>query len=250
MTQSEPIAAADVSPARSFLVPKQRRRQFLFWFTLLSLIGWVLARSATSQVAGLFSQPGLPPNLSGNEHLAAFVGGAIFGAIVAAAQWFVLRRYLAKSGWWILATSVGWLIFITLSTFFPPPNPLLGAETPFALATRLLIVSGFGVLWIGLAQWQVLRRSARRIWWWVLVPLVANLGAELLMVPIYALAKAGVTHLAQVSSNTTQVVTILVVVLPLIRALLWSLIQAGFFLLCRRKGETVSLEQADIVDLA
>jgi hypothetical protein len=35
---------------------------------------------------------------------------ATYGAVVGLAQWFVLRRRVRMSGWWIPATVIGWLI--------------------------------------------------------------------------------------------------------------------------------------------
>jgi hypothetical protein len=46
--------------------------------------------------------------------------GATFGTPFGIAQWIVLRRYLRRAGWWVLATALGYVIvFLLGASFFP-----------------------------------------------------------------------------------------------------------------------------------
>ncbi len=38
------------------------------------------------------------------------VGAAAFGTVLGALQWLVLRRQVARAGWWVLASTVGWVV--------------------------------------------------------------------------------------------------------------------------------------------
>ena len=89
------------------------------WLVLRERIaraGWWLVASVGGGVVG-----GL---VSAGMILGAYVGaGQIMGDVVAvilgwvlvgvgmgAAQWLVLRGYVARAGWWVLASTVGWII--------------------------------------------------------------------------------------------------------------------------------------------
>ncbi len=45
--------------------------------------------------------------------------GAAFGALLGIAQWIVLRRHLKQSGWWIPASSIGYLLGYSLGELLP-----------------------------------------------------------------------------------------------------------------------------------
>jgi hypothetical protein len=48
-----------------------------------------------------------------------WVGGAVlFGTVVGALQWLVLRRQVARAGWWVLASTVGWVVGMPLGGIF------------------------------------------------------------------------------------------------------------------------------------
>ena len=76
-----------------------------------------------------------------------FFGGFAGGFVGGALQWLVLRRQVARAGWWVLASTVG---------------GFLGA------------VGGLFVGWVvggfvgGVLEWLVLRQQVARAGWWVL----------------------------------------------------------------------------------
>ena len=47
---------------------------------------------------------------SGDIIVAGSVGIALGGILTGVLQWLVLRRQVARAGWWVLATTVGWVV--------------------------------------------------------------------------------------------------------------------------------------------
>jgi hypothetical protein len=79
----------------------------------------------------------------------AILTGSIAGATIGIVQWFVLRSRLPFLPiWWIVATSIGMALGLSLSTAF------LGTETAGKELLWRAVITG---LCIGLAQWIVLR---------------------------------------------------------------------------------------------
>jgi hypothetical protein len=84
--------------------------------------------------------------------LALFLVGLVMGIL----QWVVLRQYLRRAGWWILASAVGWSGGWAIALALAPQGigiltePLLGAA-------------------IGTLQWLVLRRQLHQAGWWIVV---------------------------------------------------------------------------------
>ena len=73
---------------------------------------WVLASlSAVLCVAALVAAvPAFDPGLG-----VAF-GGSVLGLL----QWLVMRQHVARAGWWVLASTVGWVAGGFLSGAFEP----------------------------------------------------------------------------------------------------------------------------------
>ncbi len=82
--------------------------------------------------------------------------GFTVGLWVGLLQWFVLRqRVRQQSGWWILASGVGWLVGSLLAIVLPIEDPVL--------------VGALLGLGISAGQWFVLRRWVHRAEWWVII---------------------------------------------------------------------------------
>lgn len=62
--------------------------KLLIVWILATSMGWVMGQAINSYLVGI---------------VALILPGIILGA----SQWLILRHYLSKAGWWILATSVG-----------------------------------------------------------------------------------------------------------------------------------------------
>ncbi len=74
-------------------------------------------------------------------------------------QYILLRLYLPRIGWWILATGLGWLLAFAVLRWG------LGATYDSTLGTGLTfpVVGGS----IGLGQWFLLRRRLSHAAWWI-----------------------------------------------------------------------------------
>ncbi len=100
------------------------------------------------------------------------MGGVLFG-LVAAAQAVVLRGRVPAAGRWILVSAVAGAVGIAV---------ILAAlnDNERAWSNTLLPMTAFTLLgvWLGAAQWLVLRRHVARAAWWVLVS-AASLGLTL-----------------------------------------------------------------------
>jgi hypothetical protein len=78
------------------------------------------------------------------------------GLVIGILQWVVLRQYLRRAGWWILASAVGWaggwwIVFAV-------------APQEIGVLTEPLLGAAMGTL-----QWLVLRRTLRQAGWWIVV---------------------------------------------------------------------------------
>jgi hypothetical protein len=92
-------------------------------------------------------------------------------------HWLILRRWFARAGWWILASSVGSLVgFLILGV------GLAGADTGhgFLFISDSYVVDVAAILAgaaVGAMQWSVLRQWVGRAGWWVLASSVSWFGA-------------------------------------------------------------------------
>jgi hypothetical protein len=81
---------------------------------------WVLA-----SIVGLAVGMGVAEVVDSATDLGGAVVGAVVGASVGIAQWLVLRRQVARAGWWVLASSVGLAAtFLALSGFAAVCSPV------------------------------------------------------------------------------------------------------------------------------
>ena len=51
-----------------------------------------------------------------------WVGGGYIGTVVGVLQWLVLRRQVPRAGWWVLASTVGWVVAIPVGDIAGPPG--------------------------------------------------------------------------------------------------------------------------------
>jgi hypothetical protein len=80
-------------------------------------------------------------------------------------QYLLLRRYLPRMGWWIVATALGWplalfgadRLYATLSTTFD-------VNSVWFVVVKIILTGGT----IGLVQWFVLRQRVHHAAWWIL----------------------------------------------------------------------------------
>jgi hypothetical protein len=77
----------------------RRQLQPAGWWILASIIGFGIGKVLGDQVAA--SVGGL---------VGSALGGGAIGLVAGALQWLVLQRKVVSSGWWVLASTIGWAI--------------------------------------------------------------------------------------------------------------------------------------------
>jgi hypothetical protein len=101
----------------------------------------------------------------------------IVGLSLGTAQWPIIRRHMASSGWWVVASTVGLALGLTVGVVLVEQigRAIIAGQVNF----RMLGVAGraasFGTIGLvagaalGLAQWLVLRRHAPGCGRWVYI---------------------------------------------------------------------------------
>ena len=153
------------------------------WWTLVTIAA--VTASATSLLVVDRVIPGFPFvffNSTAGFYVYFLIIGTLFGAVLGVAQWFVLRVYIHRAGWWVLASVIGMAIGnpaihavyqTSLALGGPYPNaigligPGYGIEALAELGIRLLAFAVAGTI-LGFAQCLVLRMSVGRAAWWPL----------------------------------------------------------------------------------
>ena len=105
------------------------------------------------------------------DYLFGYLFVPITGILTGSLQYGLLRRYLSRMGWWVLATTGGWLLGLLLT---------YGLRQAAANFWTVDVIYGPGSqevvfflmgLSIGLGQWLLLRRRLPWAGWWI----VANI---------------------------------------------------------------------------
>jgi len=101
---------------------------------LTGSVRWVVASVAASAVgAVVVLLVGLVDTDAG-----LLVGVSLYGLLAGALQWLVLKRQVARAGWWVLASSVAWLVAIPVGDMAGPPGwAVYGAITGTVLVWLL-----------------------------------------------------------------------------------------------------------------
>lgn len=145
-----------------WLVLRPHLRRAWQWIAA-SVAGWLVAFNIGSLVFGIMTDvlngPGLSLFESAVSANATVSGlavlfivwlliGAAGGAVAGGVQWFVLRQYFPRSGWWVAANALGWGVglgsswFAVLATltFIVPPSSNVAAG--ITVGTPLALVGG------------------------------------------------------------------------------------------------------------
>ena len=95
------------------------------------------------------------------DYLGMYIFVPIAGLLTGVLQYGLLRRYLPHMGWWVLATTGGWLLGPLLILM---PGWLNFCTYEPANFNMAFIVMGLS---IGVLQWLLLRRRLPRAGWWI-----------------------------------------------------------------------------------
>lgn len=108
----------------------------LQWLVLrkhLARAGWWVAASlaAVAVVGGVILGVGLL-----DADVGWVAGMSAFGTVVGVLQWAMLKRQVHRAGWWVLASTVGWVAGMPLGDIAGPPA--LGAVYGVVTGTMLV----------------------------------------------------------------------------------------------------------------
>jgi hypothetical protein len=95
------------------------------------------------------------------DYLGVYTFIPIVSLLMGVLQYGLLRRYLPRMGWWVLATPGGWLLGVLLILIFGWLNFWTDETWDIDLAFIVLGLS------IGVGQWLLLRRRLPRAGWWI-----------------------------------------------------------------------------------
>jgi hypothetical protein len=132
------------------------KRYALFWFIMNfcgSTLGWTISSWLEIRIDVSFE--------------VLFYLLAI-GLSLALTQWLVIRKFIPKSSWWPIITTVGWLSGYPVAYAFILPSNTL----PIGVSETLRLVLMCG--WVAVLQWLGLRDHFSSAGWWILVNAVGG----------------------------------------------------------------------------
>ena len=153
------------------MMTNHRRPRWFFypaWIALSAIsipiaggIAWALV-SQVEKVVGGTIQVGGHTRIT-EDYLSSYILLFVLGLLAGFLQYLLLRRYLPRMGWWIVATTLGLLL------------GLVGGGLLFHTLYSILDSLWFGILntvliggSMGLVQWLVLRQRVHHAAWWIL----------------------------------------------------------------------------------
>ncbi|MBW4489593.1 MAG: hypothetical protein KME12_17560 [Trichocoleus desertorum ATA4-8-CV12] len=158
------------SPPKPFLIEPPQRLRFALLFTFLTLLSGLMAVALSWGLAlGLYGR--LPEAIVGIGR--QWLEWILVGGAVGSGQWLILRRYI-PSQFWIGATALGWIV--------------ANAVAASSLDNSGEFLSHLAFVWLGFAQWLVLRQFAKPAWFWILLPCVASFGSFVVSLLLQAAA--------------------------------------------------------------
>ncbi len=160
------IAEEKATARATAVVESQKRvarvgKSFYAQWVVATTLGWMLGEIVLTAL-------GIPQQGS------LLLGFTLYGAMIAIAQWFVLRPRLENARLWIVATILACAIGITLSTMVGVvlvwATLTRSQATPLTLGALAVSLIGVGAA-IGFGQWLVLKDQVYKAGWWILVNL-------------------------------------------------------------------------------
>ena len=89
-----------------WLVLKERVARAGWWLVASAVGGVVGGGASVGMILGAYVGAG---QIMGDV-VAVILGWVLVGVGIGVAQWLVLRRHVARAGWWVLASVIGWIV--------------------------------------------------------------------------------------------------------------------------------------------
>lgn len=130
------------------------------------------------------------------DYLAMYALVPSISILMGIVQYALLRRYLLRVGWWILATVAGWFVGVLLIAL---PNWLGWMDERLNNLDLIFLIMGLA---IGVSQWVFLRRRLAQAGWWIAAN-VAGWGLLALITPNNSVGQFGLIALGFVPACAT-----------------------------------------------
>lgn len=138
------------------------------WWVLATVVGTLIGIAIVATASVVTQQLGIV-NMVALLHIV----GALEGTALGLTQWLVLRRYIKRIRWWIIATAIGaiaaWIIglkVIVMLILIFLDGGTVKLFSPGLLTAVFWLGAWVGTV-MGLAQWLVIRTHVRRGLLWV-----------------------------------------------------------------------------------
>ncbi len=152
------------------MIPNNEKPRWFFyleWIVLNALsvvIAWYIAWALISLIAMVI---GDTIQVNGRSHITedflfVYILLPTIGLLTGILQYILLRRYLARISWWILATVLGWVLPFFLGSILT--GLLAPNKSTFLIMLAMLLIGAT----IALPQWWILRQQVRHASWWIL----------------------------------------------------------------------------------
>jgi hypothetical protein len=116
--------------------------------------------------------------------IALIVRSWLIGLIIGLAQWLVLWNRFPKSGWWILATAIGF--GLAWSPAWNLAIEVLRSDWGnWRYSIEWPIVLGVTGMIVGILQWFVLRKWVYKAGWWIVISPIAGISAGVLAMIVF-----------------------------------------------------------------
>ncbi len=136
-----------------------RWRAWVLATALGAFMAWTLGmRPSTFMFTGADTGGAAPAQMSDlMVYTLAAVMGFVLGPILGVPQWLVLRRYVLKAGWWVLANALAWMVgmvVVFVGTSFIAPEGITLSVAPmlllflFAAGAAVGAVHGLVLIWL------------------------------------------------------------------------------------------------------
>jgi hypothetical protein len=149
---------AELTPFQKSLLGQTFFFKWILANALGGMLGWFVGLISAIGVVVLITMVGLVLNLESQVVITLAIGvgiivaAIIFGVLLGAIQWFVLRKYNFQTIWWFFASAMGIIV---------------GSGVGWALGGYAAIAT-IGLV-AGAIQWLGLRRQVSPAGWWILV---------------------------------------------------------------------------------
>jgi hypothetical protein len=129
------------------------------WWLLATLVGIPVGAAASIPVLAAM-------DTAGQEVAGVLVGITLFGGVLGAVQWLVLKRHVRSAAWWIPASAASWLLYVGVDIasrkagLLLPGYELFGRLGQIEVAMLGYAFLSYGVITGLLLVWLLARRPS------------------------------------------------------------------------------------------